>query len=95
MRAYFGIFRYALVMKLYKGSHSVYKTQYHIVWSTRFQRKILVPGVEAYLRTKLVEITRYYPDWHYVEIGIDKDHFHLHMIIPPRHAISIYLKSPQ
>ena len=36
-------------MKLYKSVHTVYKTQYHIVWITRYRRKILVPGVKSHL----------------------------------------------
>ena len=75
-------------MKLYKANHSVYRTQYHIVWPTRYRRKILVKGVDSYLRIKLQEVNKYYPDWIYIEIGIDKDHIHLHMIIPPKYAIS-------
>jgi len=75
-------------MKLYKSNHSVYKTQYHIVWPTRFRRKFINKGVGAYLKIKLKEINKYYPDWIYVEIGIDTDHIHLHMIIPPKYAIS-------
>ena len=75
-------------MKLYKANHSVYRTQYHIVWPTRYRRKILVKGVDSYLRIKLQEVNKYYPDWIYIEIGIGKDHIHLHMIIPPKYAIS-------
>ena len=75
-------------MKLYKANHSVYRTQYHIVWPTRYRRKILVKGVDSCLRIKLQEVNKYYPDWIYIEIGIGKDHIHLHMIIPPKYAIS-------
>ena len=75
-------------MKLHKQAHTVYKTQYHIVWVTRFRRKILVGGIESYLRIKLEEVRKFYPDWHYVEIGVDRDHIHLHMIIPPKYAVS-------
>lgn len=63
-------------MRLYKGARSVYKTQYHLVWPTRFRRKILNTGVQAYLRTKLEEIRKYYPDWEYVEIGMEHDYVH-------------------
>jgi hypothetical protein len=45
------------------------KTQYHIVWVTRYRSKILVEGVAAYLRMKLREVQKYYPDWHFTEIG--------------------------
>ena len=33
-------------------------------------------------------MTKYYPDWEYLEIGIDVDHVHLHMVIPPKYAVS-------
>jgi len=33
-------------MKLYKAAHTVYKTQYYIVWITRYRRKILVTGIK-------------------------------------------------
>ena len=76
-------------MKLYKSAHTVYKTQYHIVWITRYRRKILVTGVNSYLEIKLQEITKYYPDWEYQEIGIKPDHVHLYMVILPKYAVSM------
>ena len=76
-------------MKLYKLAHTVYKTQYHIVWITRYRRKVLVPGVKSYLEIKLQEIRKYYPDWEYIEIGIKPDHVHLYMVIPPKYAVSM------
>jgi putative transposase len=76
-------------MKLYKSVHTVYKTQYHIVWITRYRRKILVPGVKSYLKIKLQEIRKYYPNWGYIKIGIKPDHIHLYMVIPPKYAVSM------
>jgi putative transposase len=73
-------------MRLRKSAHTVYKTQYHIVWITRYRRKILVKGVKDYLKIKLLEIRKYYPEWEYLEIGIDLDHVHLYMVIPPKYA---------
>ncbi|HBY58135.1 MAG TPA: IS200/IS605 family transposase [Candidatus Atribacteria bacterium] len=80
-------------MKLYKSAHSIYKTQYHIVWITRYRRKILVTGVNRYLEIKLPEIRKYYPDWEYLEIGIKPDHVHLHMVIPPKYAVSMVVET--
>ena len=80
-------------MKLIKAAHSVYQTQYHIVWVTRFRRRILVKGVAKYLETKLEEISKYYPDWKYIAIGIDVDHVHLHMVIPPKYAVSMVIET--
>ena len=75
-------------MRLHRAAHTVYKTQYHIVWVTRFRRKVLVPGVQRYLRVKLEEVRKWYPDWQYVAIGMEVDHVHVHMVIPPRYAVS-------
>ena len=75
-------------MKLHKQAHTVYKTQYHIVWVTRYRRKILVPGVAEYLKQSLKEVRKFHPDWYIEEMGTDQDHIHLHMIIPPKYAVS-------
>lgn len=80
-------------MKLHKQAHTVYKTQYHIVWVTRFRRKILTPGVASYLRIKLEEVRKYYPDWYIEEVGMDKDHIHVHMIIPPKYSVSMVVET--
>ena len=80
-------------MKLHRAAHTVYKTPYHIVWVTRYRRKILVEGVANYLRVKLLEVRKYYPDWQFTEIGIDKDHVHVHMVIPPRYSVSFAVET--
>lgn len=75
-------------MRLIKGAHSVYQTQYHIVIVTRFRRKWINPGIGSYLKELLEGLRKGYPDWEYVEIGTDEDHIHLHMVIPPKYAVS-------
>ena len=75
-------------MKLHKAAHTVYKTQYHIVWVTRYRRKILVRGIAESLRIMLQEVRKFHPDWFIEEIGIEVDHVHLHMVIPPKDAVA-------
>ena len=75
-------------MKLHKQAHTVYKTQYHIVWVTRYRRKILVKGIEVYFKDALKEVREFFPDWFIEEIGTDEDHVHLYMVIPPKYAVS-------
>ena len=76
-------------MRLKKLAHTVYKTQYHIVWVTRFRKAILGPkGIKSYLTIKLKEVNKHYPDWEYKEVGIRKDHVHIHIVIPPKYAVS-------
>lgn len=66
----------------------VYKTQYHLVWVTRYRRKILVPGIAEYLKKVLLAVREFHPDWFLQEIGVERDHVHLHMVIPPKYAVS-------
>ena len=80
-------------MRLHRSAHAVYKTQYHLVWVTRYRRKILVPGVQRYLHVKLEEVRKWYPDWEYVAIGMEVDHVHLHMVIPPKYAVSFAVET--
>ena len=74
-------------MKLHRQAHVVYKTQYHLVWVTRDRRNILVPGVAEYLKKVLRSVREFHPDWFLEEIGVDRDHVHLHMGIPPKYAV--------
>ena len=35
------------------SGHTVYRTEYHIVWIPKYRRRILNPGVKAYLEKLL------------------------------------------
>jgi putative transposase len=80
-------------MQLRKSAHTVYKTQYHIVFVTKYRRKILVKGVSQYLKQLFQEIGKFRPDVEFIEIGCDKDHVHLYMVIPPKYAVSDIVKA--
>ena len=75
-------------MKLRKAAHTVYKTRYHIVFVTKSRRKILTKGVSQWLRSSFQQLRKYSPDIEFIEIGIDRDHVHLYMLIPPKYAVS-------
>ena len=75
-------------MKLRKAAHTVYKTQYHIVLVSRYRRKIFTKGVSDYTELILQEIGKFRPDIEFIEIGVDKDHVHMHVVIPPKYAVS-------
>jgi len=40
------------------------------------------------LETKFREVRKYYLEWEHIAIGIDVDHVHIHMVIPPKYAVS-------
>ena len=50
-------------------------------------------GVSEYLKKIFEETRKYYPDWIYVKIGMEADHIHLHMIIPPKYAVSTVVET--
>ena len=80
-------------MEVRRQSHAFYRCQYHIVITTRYRRKIFKGGVKPYLKLKLLEIRKHYPDIEYTETSIQPDHVHLVMIIPPKYSISTIVQT--
>jgi putative transposase len=69
------------------GSHSVFLIHLHIVWITKYRKKIL----EGDIALKVREIIREICSKNSVEIlrgAVSKDHVHLFVSIPPKIAIS-------
>jgi putative transposase len=64
-------------------SHCVFSCDYHMVWPTKYRRKIFNPGVQAYLQTTLQGLPKHRPDLIVKEINTDQDHIHLLISIPP------------
>jgi putative transposase len=70
------------------SEHSVYRTQYHIVWTTKYRRRVLNPGVRSYLMKLLLKVPRSLPGCEIREINLRNEHIHIIMIIPPRYSVS-------
>ena len=75
-------------MRIRQQNHSVYQIQYHIVWGTKYRRKILKYYVRKELIKSFYKIQRKYPDWYFHGINTDSDHVHILMEIPPKYKIS-------
>ncbi|MCK5342318.1 MAG: IS200/IS605 family transposase [Candidatus Heimdallarchaeota archaeon] len=73
-------------MEVKKTSHAAYRAQYHIVWTSRFARKILVKGIQGYLKIKILEVRKHHPDWEFIAIGFGSEHVHVCMEFPPRYS---------
>jgi len=58
-------------MEVVKIGHSVYRLQYHVVWVCKYPRRILNPGVCAYLRKVLPKLLRSVPSVVIEAIGFD------------------------
>lgn len=75
-------------MQVYFSAHGVYRLQYHVVWVTKYRRRILKPFVEEYLRVVLPKLLRSMPGVAIETIGFDQDHVHIVLVIPPKYSIS-------
>ena len=75
-------------MEYKKQSHCVYHCKYHIVISTKYRRKILNAWVMWYLKVKMKEILKYYPELEWKQVNWEKDHIHILASVPPKMSIS-------
>lgn len=75
-------------MRTRLSNHSVYRTEYHVVWIPKYRRRILNPGVAGYVRKLFPKVLEAMPGCEVVEQNIQPDHIHTVMVIPPRYAVS-------
>ena len=83
-------------MKFRKSAHSIYKTEYHIVWIPRYRREVFVKGVREYTEKILSHIPELDPDIEVVKTNVQVDHVHMVIVIPPKYAVARviqYIKS--
>ena len=79
-------------MRFRKSTHSVYNTQYHIVWTPRYRRKILVKGVKEYLEKLFNNIDGIDEDIEVRKVNVQADHVHMVIVIPPRVSVASVIK---
>jgi putative transposase len=75
-------------MELSKQAHCVFHTRYHLVFVTKYRRKLLKHGMGAYCQIVLKTIGRHYPDIVIHEINTDEDHIRLLVTVPPKYSVS-------
>ncbi|MFH1369237.1 MAG: IS200/IS605 family transposase [Elusimicrobiota bacterium] len=83
-------------MRFRKSTHAVYKTEYHVVWTPRYRRKIFVRGVKQYVEKLLPHIEGLEEDIEVIRVNVQLDHAHLIVVIPPRISVAEvigYMKS--
>ena len=75
-------------MRIRRLNHSVYQLQYHLVWGTKYRRKILKHYVRSELIKSLYDTQRRHPEWYFHSINTGLDHVHLLIEIPPKYAVA-------
>lgn len=79
-------------MEYRKGDHCVYGCEYHVVITTKYRRNVINPGLWAHLERKLLEIPEHYPAIFFKTMNHDKDHVHLHVVIPPMVSVGSVIR---
>ena len=70
------------------SGHSIYRTEYHIVWIPKYRYRILNPGVKGYLEKMIPTVMKGIPGCEMIEMNIQVDHIHMVMVIPPKYSVS-------
>ena len=69
------------------GSHTVFTIHLHLVWITKYRKKVLVDSVALRVRDMIREICQA-EEVDIIKGHVSKDHVHLFVSIPPQVTIS-------
>jgi len=75
-------------MRILRLNHSIYQIEYHIVWGTKYRRKILKPYVKKELLESFQKTEFLYPTLHIAKVNTGEDHVHLLVEIAPSVSIA-------
>jgi len=79
-------------MEVKYSSHGVYKTEYHLVFVTKFRRKVLNPGFAKYTQKALEGAIECFGNIELLEINVQEDHVHMVLVIPPKYSIASVIR---
>ena len=79
-------------MEYRRQTHAVYHTRYHIVFTTKFRRKLLKGGIGRYLCVLVKSLERQHPEIQFIEMNTDEDHIHILASIAPKLSVADAVK---
>ncbi len=69
----------------------VYSSKYHVVWSPKYRRRVLVNGVDTRLKEIIIQTVREFQG-DLIELEVMPDHVHLLMEVDPQFGIHRLVK---
>jgi putative transposase len=75
-----------------KTSHTTYDCKYHIVWITKYRKKVMTGLVAERVRELIRQICKE-NDVEIIKGHVSKDHIHIFVSVPPHLAISKLVQS--
>jgi putative transposase len=73
-------------MAIWRASHCVYDTRYHLVWAPKYRKWVMQGEVRERVRELLLVIARHH-GFEIEELEVDIDHGHLFLRFPPKYSI--------
>ncbi len=70
-----------------RAAHAAYDTAYHLVWSPKYRKQILVDALQVRVEQMFREIADSY-DITIDEMEVSPDHVHVFCSFPPRYSIA-------
>ena len=74
-------------MKLHRSSHSVFQCLYHIVWSTKYRKRVLLASWQREYCEQIIRRAAEEYGMYILEIEVDTNHVHLQIEIPPQRSV--------
>ena len=70
------------------SGHGAYRTEYHVVWITKYRRTFLDSRAGQYLAELMPEVVEAIPGCEIIQCNIQPEHVHMALTIPPKYAVS-------
>jgi len=78
-------------MRYHSTNKTVYSAKYHLIWSPKYRRRVLVGGVDARLKAIIAEVVAEVGA-EVIEIEVMPDHVHLLAELPPTVPLSEFVR---
>lgn len=75
----------------FKNNNIIYSCKYHVAWTTKYRRKVLVEGVDARLKGVIVEMASEL-QCDVLELEVMPDHVHVLCEVDPQLGIHRFVK---
>lgn len=76
-------------MQMRLSGHSVYRTEYHIVFVTKYRHRALNPAKFKQIAKKAIEeAADKIVGVEILELSVQSDHVHIMVVIPPRYSVA-------
>lgn len=74
-------------MGFHRSSHSVFECQYHVVWVTKYRKRVMTLSHEREFCEQVLRRAASEYGMNIKSIEVDEDHVHLYIEIPPQRSV--------